>query len=250
MQQVICSENIKLINIDINSISMSEVQPRKIYDNEDLESLSNSIMQNGLLEPIRVVKKGEGYELLYGHRRLLAAKKAGIASIAAIVQPDPEDKLQLAIIENTQRQDLTPLDEAEAYQVLCSTRKYSLRELSQIVNKSRSLLSETLKMNAIPEDVKCSCRQRGHLAFRFLKQLSMYGDEEGIRQAYDYYLQFGKFPPRRTRHYGSNDKRTDLLEKLTILISKFNELDLDADKDREFLRQIRERVEVLSGMLG
>jgi ParB/RepB/Spo0J family partition protein len=249
MHEINNIHNLQLVDLDINSIVPNPCQPRKIYHDADIASLSLSIIQNGLLEPIRVIKKGKGYELLYGHRRLLAAKNIGMDKILAIIQPEVCEKLEKAVVENTQRKDLSPLDEAEAFQSLCIVNGHNLKQLSQKVDKSVSLLSETLKMNKIPADVKDECRRHGHLSFRFLKELSKYGDADGIRDAYKYYTEFDKLPCRSVRKYGKHDRRIDFMDKLIELISDYRNLNLDAEKDEQFMKQIKEQIDLFNSML-
>lgn len=243
------TRNLQLIEIDVSAISMNPDQPRKVYSDQDIESLSQSILKVGLLEPVKVIKTAIGYQLVYGHRRLLATIKAGHDTILAIVQPGGGDKLEPAIIENTQREDLNPLDAAEAFKLLCSKNKYSLSDLSSIVNKSVSLLSEIIKLHVIPADVKDSCRRRGHLKIRFLKELSQFGDDDSIRDAYKYYLEHGKLPSRKKRQYGENDKRKVFLDKLTEIISEYRGLDLESATDEQFQRQVKEQIELFNSLL-
>lgn len=242
--------NLQLVEIDVSAISMSPNHPRKVYSDADIESLSQSIMQHGLLQPVCVIKKSSGFELLFGYRRLLAVKKAGLTSILAIIQSESCDQLVPAVIENTQREALNPLDEAEALQALCSKHKYSLKDLSHLVNKSVSLLSEIRKLNVIPADVKDTCRRMGHLKLRFLKELSKFGKDDGIRDAYQYFLEHGKLPTRRTRKYGKDDKRKVFLDKLTEIISEYRDLDLNAGKDEQFQRQVREQIDLFNSLLN
>jgi ParB family transcriptional regulator, chromosome partitioning protein len=244
-----CNFNIVLSELDVNLITMNPLQPRKTYCDLDIISLSQSILQNGQLEPVRVVKKSDAaYELIYGHRRLLALKHAQLPTILAIVQPSEGDEnLEPAIVENTQREGLNPLDEAEAFAALCKIHQYSLKDLSSRVGKSVSTLSETLKMNQIPEDVKVPCRHYGDLSFRFLKSLSKFGDPDSIRDAYQYYLQHGKLPTRKARQYGNNDKRSVFLAKLSSIIVEYREL--DEDKDPQFQKQVREQIELLNSLI-
>lgn len=243
------TRNLQLIEIDVSAISMNPDQPRKVYSDQDIESLSQSILKVGLLEPVKVIKTAAGYQLVYGHRRLLATIKTGSDTILAIVQPGGGDQLEPAIIENTQRENLNPLDEAEAFKLLCSKNEYSQKDLSGIVNKSVSLISEIIKLNVIPADVKDSCRLRGHLKIRFLKALSQFGDDNCIRDAYQYYLEQGKFPSRKKRQYGENDKRKVFLHKLTEIISDYRDLGLDAENDGQFQKQVREQIEIFNGLL-
>ena len=247
MKKTAC--NLQLIEINVSAISMNPDQPRKVHSDQDIESLSQSILKVGLLEPVKVIKTAAGYQLVYGHRRLLATIKSGSDTILAIVQPGGGDQFEQAVIENTQRENLNPFDEAEAFKLLCSKNEYSQKDLSSIVNKSVSLLSEIIKLNVIPADVKESCRRRGHLKIRFLKELSQFGDDNCIRDAYQYYLEHGKLPSRKKRQYGENDKRKIILDKLIEIINEYRDLDIDAGKDESFQRQVREQIDLFNSLL-
>jgi len=244
------TSKMQVLYLDVDIITTNPCQLRKFYNEADLASLSASVKKHGVLEPVRVVKRDEGYELVFGHRRLLAARMAGIEKILAALQLSDDDQLELAVVENTQRQDLSPLDEAAAFQLLSGEKNYTLKDLSAVTGKSMSSLSETKKLNFIPLDVQDLCRQNDHQKLRFLIELSKFGDEIAIRNAYRYFLEFGKLPKRTSRAYGRKDKLKSFLDKLSHMISEFNELDFDAEKDKEFLEKIREQIESFNGLLG
>lgn len=234
MPEKIPLQNINVKWIDINSIVPNPHQPRQVYTEADIISLSRSIELHGMLQPICVIESGDDYELVFGQRRLLAAKMAGMDYVLATIQTASEGTFEKAVIENTHRRDLNPLDEAAAFQALTNEHNYSQKELSDKTGKSVSILSETLKLNIIPVDVQKECRCHDHLSFRFLKALSKYGDDDQIRDAYQFYLEFGKLPNRKPRTYGNKDKVTPYLDKLSEVITEFNELSIDIKRDELF----------------
>lgn len=242
-------KNLQTDFLDINTITPNPYQPRKVYNDADIASLSVSIKKHGLLQPVMVTTRDNGFELVYGHRRLLAAKMAGMDKILAVIKPAGGDLLEPAVVENTQRQDLSPLDEAAAFQSLSIERNYSLKELSTVTGKSVSSLSEILKLNIIPADVQDKCRHNDHLTLRFLIDLSKFGDEIAIRNAYQYYLEFGKLPKRTHRVYGNKNKLKSFLDKLSHVINEFNELDIDGQADEHFLQQVKDQLELFNKLL-
>jgi ParB family chromosome partitioning protein len=130
-------------------------QPRRHFDDDALETLAASIRQRGLLQPLVVRRIPEGYELIAGERRLRAAQRAGLESVPVVVrEADPQERLELALIENLQREDLTPLDEAEAYRHLIDTYGLTQEQVALAVGKSRPAVANALRLLALPEAVK------------------------------------------------------------------------------------------------
>jgi ParB family transcriptional regulator, chromosome partitioning protein len=149
----------KVINLPLTSITPNPDQPRKYFDDAALESLANSIRQRGLLQPVVVRKavNSEDFTLIAGERRWRAAQVAGLRKIPALVRQH-EDPLELALIENLQRQDLRPLEEAEALQALKERQDLTDELLAKIVGKSRSTVTELLTLNQLPDIIKEECR--------------------------------------------------------------------------------------------
>lgn len=147
-------------NTGVNSLRISLVdpktdQPRKYFDKEALEELASSIKENGLLQPILVREYGEGrYQIIAGERRFRACKLAGMAEIPAIIL-DKSDKAvaEIALIENIQREDLNPIEEAMAYKSLRTEYDMTQEELSERIGKSRSAIANTLRLLELPEEI-------------------------------------------------------------------------------------------------
>lgn len=144
--------------VPVESIEPSRVQPRRIFDKADLDSLTQSIREKGILQPI-LVRPMEGggakYELVAGERRWLAAQAARLHEVPIIVRElDDASALEIAIIENIQRSDLTPLEEAEGYRRLMEEFKHTQDALSKVVGKSRSHVANTLRLLSLPPAVK------------------------------------------------------------------------------------------------
>ncbi|MCE9624920.1 MAG: ParB/RepB/Spo0J family partition protein [Deltaproteobacteria bacterium] len=140
----------------IDDIVPSRGQPRKIFSKEGLEELAASIQEQGIIQPL-IVRRMEGgkYELIAGERRLRAAKLAGLASVPVVVSSAaPEQVLELALIENIQREDLNPIEEALAYKELQDRYRFTQEEIARRVGKERSSVTNALRLLALPEEIR------------------------------------------------------------------------------------------------
>lgn len=144
----------KVVNMDINKIVPNREQPRREFDKENLEALAQSIKIHGVIQPIIVKPVENGYEIIAGERRLRASKMAGKDSVPCIIR-DVEEiaSAQLALIENLQRDDLNPIEEAMAYQNLTSKYKITQEKLSIAVGKSRSYITNTMRLLKLNDEV-------------------------------------------------------------------------------------------------
>lgn len=153
------SENIdqsRVDNIFIDQIEANPYQPRKNFEQEALTELAESIKKNGLIQPITVRKiKAEKYQIVAGERRWRASKLAGLKKIAAIIRDfNDQEMLEIALIENIQRQDLNPIETAEAYQQMLANFEITQSELAEQVGKSRSNISNTIRLLKLADKVK------------------------------------------------------------------------------------------------
>ena len=146
----------------INKLSLSEIipnkyQPRKIFDQDNLNDLANSIRERGVIQPIIVrksVNDNSKYEIIAGERRWLAAQKAGLHDIPVVVtNVDDLKSLEFAIVENVQRNDLNPLEEAEGYKRLIDEFSYDQDKVSKFIGKSRSYITNSLRILSLPKEV-------------------------------------------------------------------------------------------------
>ncbi|MDS9471839.1 ParB/RepB/Spo0J family partition protein [Sporosarcina pasteurii] len=141
--------------IHVKSIKPNPYQPRKVFDEEAIEELSDSIREHGILQPIIVRKIGTFYEIVAGERRFRAAKLVGLDEIPAIVRNlTDEETMELAILENLQREDLTPIEEAEAYNKLMDNLKITQEQLAFRLGKSRSHIANHIRLLSLPEKVR------------------------------------------------------------------------------------------------
>ena len=142
-------------SLPISSIKPYRGQPRKHFDREDLAELTDSIKQNGVLQPLLVRKSGTGYEIVAGERRYQAAKAAGLSEVPVIIRDiSDDDVFKLALIENLQRSDLTPLEEARGYRQLIKEKGLTQEELAKALSKSRSAITNTLRLLDLPSEVQ------------------------------------------------------------------------------------------------
>ncbi len=150
--------------VPVEAIAPNPAQPRRHFDEESLDSLAASIRRHGLLQPLLVRRLPHGYELIAGERRWRAAQRAGLTEVPVVVRDAeaPPQRLELALIENLQREDLTPLEEAEAYRQLMDLHGLTQDEIAQRVGKSRPAIANALRLLGLPETVKAQLA-RGEL---------------------------------------------------------------------------------------
>jgi ParB family chromosome partitioning protein len=148
-------ESNKIVDIDVSLIDANPFQPRKVFDDSGLAELSDSIKAHGLIQPIVLRKVGNRYQIISGERRTRATKLAGIPTIKAQVYENIDDKsmAEWALIENIQRVDLNPVEIARSYQQLIDNHGYTHEDLSKIVSKSRSAITNSLRLLKLPEQV-------------------------------------------------------------------------------------------------
>ena len=141
----------------LSEITPNKYQPRKNFDEENLEDLSNSIKERGVIQPIIVRKsssENSKYEIIAGERRWLAARKAGLHDIPVVVtEADDLKSLEFAIVENVQRHDLNPLEEAQGYKRLIDEFSYDQEKVSKFIGKSRSYITNSLRLLNLPKEV-------------------------------------------------------------------------------------------------
>lgn len=145
----------EIIQIDINELMSNPYQPRKIFDDEALRELSESIKEHGVFQPIIVKKSVKGYNIIAGERRVKASKLAGLTKIPAIVRDFTDDEMmQVALLENLQREDLTSIEEAKAYKAIIESLRITQDELAKKIGKSRSHITNMLGLLRLPLNVQ------------------------------------------------------------------------------------------------
>lgn len=143
-----------VVELNIVDVEPNKNQPRRAFDKEKLDELADSISKNGVIQPINVVKNGDRYMIVTGERRWRASKQAGLKVIPAIIREYDEPKImEIALIENLQREDLNPVEEAKGYQALVDTYSLTQEQISERVGKSRSSVANSMRLLNLPDKV-------------------------------------------------------------------------------------------------
>lgn len=154
-EQVVSRETSGVRKVNINLIKPNRDQPRKYFDEERIQILSESIKEHGVLQPVILKTIENGYEIVAGERRWRASRLAGLKEIPAVVKDLENDQLvQISLIENLQREDLNQIEEALAYNSLIEEYGYTQEKVSKVVGKSRSHIANIIRLLALPEDIK------------------------------------------------------------------------------------------------
>ena len=230
----------------IDEISPNRFQPRKYFDDDKLEELVTSIRDNGVLQPIVVQKVEAGYELVVGERRWRASKKAGLKKIPAVIREVTDAQaLELAIIENIHRQDLNPIEEADAYARLADEFALTQEMIAKRVGKSRTAVANTLRLlklsRNIKEDLISGKISMGHA--RALLGLDNAGQMEALRkEIFKQDLTVRQIESRVSRLKQSVSKKpVSLVSKKDIFIK---------DLEKEFERRLGTKVDIKPAKKG
>ena len=144
-----------VVKLDINLIIPNKYQPRKVFDDKALESLAESIKQYGIINPILVRSKDDKYEIIAGERRYRAAKKIGLTEVPVIIKNASEQQMaELALIENIQRQSLSPIEEAKSYEEIMRIGNQTQSTLATKVGKSQSFIANKIRLLSLPEEIQ------------------------------------------------------------------------------------------------
>jgi ParB family chromosome partitioning protein len=144
-----------ILHIPIDQIAPNPLQPRSIFQAERMDELAQSIRSNGIIQPLLVRRHGDRYQLVAGERRWRAAKLAGLAEVPAVLQQVPDDRLlEITLVENLQREDLNPIEIAQAFERLTRELKLSHEEIARRTGKDRSTITNMLRLLKLPGDVQ------------------------------------------------------------------------------------------------
>ncbi len=246
---------------DIKEISLAEIksnpyQPRKTFDEESLQELAVSIKEHGIVQPIIVKKNIKGYYIVAGERRTKAARLVGLDTIPAIVRDfNDQEMMEIALIENIQRENLNPIEEAEGYLNIIKSTGMTQEEVSKKFGKSRSYITNLIGLLKLPDDVKDYVK-KGKLSMGHARALSKIDNEsevkklankvisEGlsVREIED--LQSKVMSPKKSEHLSNhtytlyeNIMREKIGTKVKISKNKI-EIPFDSDKDLERILEI------------
>lgn len=144
-----------MAEVDLDSIAPNPYQPRESMDDPTLDELADSIRRHGVIQPIIIRPSGDGYQIVAGGRRWIAAKRAGLKSIPArIVSASDEDMMVLALVENVQREGLNPIEQAKAYRELSERFGMSHEEIARAVGKDRTTVTNTIRLLSLPQEIQ------------------------------------------------------------------------------------------------
>ncbi|CAG0968173.1 putative chromosome-partitioning protein ParB [Geobacteraceae bacterium] len=182
---VVEEEGKRYFSCPIEEIRPNRNQPRKTFTPDKLEELAASIREKGIIQPLVVRKKGDHYELIAGERRWRAAQKAGLREVPVVIQDVSEDTaLEMALIENIQREDLNAVEEAEAYHALMENFSLTQEELAKRVGKDRSTVANSLRLLKLPAELKKDIVEE-RLAMGHARAILALDSDQQVREARD-----------------------------------------------------------------
>lgn len=225
----------QLIEVDVDEVVRDESQPRKTFSKEGLLELSESIKEHGILQPIVVVKQGEKYQIVAGERRWRAAQLAELATVPVIVRTlDDQSRLEMAIVENAQREDLNPIELATAYAKLKEQFNLTDKQIGERVGKSSSSIQNTMRLLKLPDEAK-RAMQEHHLMEGPMRPLITL-DPEQIHEILPKMIE-GGWSARKVEQYIAENKK-----KSSTRAVKVNEfLKEEAKLGRKFGVEVRIR---------
>lgn len=187
MEEKILTETPKeaIINVKISELRSNPYQPRQVFDEEALKELAASIKEHGVFQPIIIKKSIKGYEIIAGERRVKASQMAGLEEIPAIVRDfTDEEMMEIALLENLQRENLNPMEESRAYKKLLETLQITQEELAKKLGKSRSYITNMLGLQTLPENIQTMISNKqmtmGHA--RVLSKLENVNQQEELAE--------------------------------------------------------------------
>jgi ParB family chromosome partitioning protein len=190
-EQIIPDAKGMILEVSVDAIKENPRQPRYRFTQSDLEDLINSIKEHGILQPLVVTKAGSGYELIAGERRLRASRTIGLETVPVIVrEADDQTKLELALIENIQRQDLNAVEEAIAYKALVDEFALTQEEVAKRVGKSRSTIANILRLLDLSDEILDALKE-GQISKSHARTLLAEIDEVRRQQLFEQMLSGG-----------------------------------------------------------
>ena len=179
------NESNQIHNVNINLLVPNKYQPRKVFNESSLNELASSIKEYGILNPILVRPFNDKYEIIAGERRYRAAKIAGLTEVPVIIKNVDDNKLaEMALIENLQRENISPIEEAESYEQILNLSSITEQKLSEIIGKSQSFISNKLRLLKLPNNIKDALKQR-KISERHARSLLTVNDEQKQNELLD-----------------------------------------------------------------
>ena len=247
-------EDGKLLRVKTDSIKSNPFQPRRHIDHDKLDELAETIKQKGLLQPlvVRVDENGD-YMLIAGERRLLACRIAGLKKVPVIIKAG--DPAELALIENIQREDLNPVDEAEALNALMAAHRYTQEELASKIGKARSTIAETLSLNRLPQEIREACRRSDNFSRRQLVEIAKQETSEAMLCLFERAEKDGLKSDdlrRMTRNPGQGKDPVEPIKKVRSFnrfMQKINSSMYDSENKEEIVTELNHLIENLKKVL-
>lgn len=204
--------NEEIININLDELRPNPYQPRKVFKDEALEELSASIKEHGVFQPIIVKKSIKGYEIIAGERRVRASKLAGLETIPAIIRNlNDEQMMEIALLENLQRENLNCVEEAEAYKTMIERLNLTQDELSNKVGKSRSYITNILGLLRLPAEVQ-KMIANNEISMGHARVLSKLDDNDKIIEL-AHQIVDNKTTVRELEELGTTEKKKNTIER-------------------------------------
>jgi ParB family chromosome partitioning protein len=208
--------------VEIETIKPNPHQPRKYFDPEALKELAQSIKEKGVLQPVIIRKDASGMiHLVAGERRLRASKMAGLTKIPAILTKD--NPAEIAIIENLQRQDLSPIEESEAFGRMVDEYQYTQEKLALVVGKAKSTISELLSLNKLPETIKDEVRRAEHYPRRLLVEIAKQKTPEAMLSLFNQ-IKAGGLKSEKVREVVRKPQERQLRSPLAVTFDRITSL--------------------------
>ncbi|OGD16843.1 chromosome partitioning protein ParB [Candidatus Atribacteria bacterium RBG_19FT_COMBO_35_14] len=208
-----------VVEMDTESLTPNLFQPRKNFDKEKMEELKDSIKKHGMIQPIIVRKMTNGYEIVAGERRLKAAKEIGLKKIPAIIKSvNNEKSLEIALVENIQREDLNPVEQANAFKRLADEFNLTQQELAEATGKSRALVTNTIRLLKLNPEIQKNISE-GKISFGHAKLLLSIEDEEVQKAVCNRIIASGlsvRDTERLIKNIGKVQKKQFKVENITI----------------------------------
>lgn len=224
----------RILEVPLHLIDPNPRQPRRHFDTEKMAELSGSVSQEGVIQPILVARRGDRYEVVAGERRLRAARVAGLDTVPAMLADvGEEESLKLALVENLQRDDLNPMEEARAFEVMLKEFGWTQEELGTYLGRDRSTVSNTLRLLQLPTEVQ-EMLERGVLSAGHVRALIKLERDECVELAR--LIERRRLSVRQTERLAQSRKRPARERKLPAVA------------DDPVLRSIREKMESRFGL--
>jgi ParB family chromosome partitioning protein len=240
-------EKEEVVDIEIDKISPNPFQPRRHFDENSMQELADSIRSNGVLQPVIVKKIANGYLLVAGERRCRASKIAGFSTVPAIIRDYNNQYLaELALLENIQREDLTIVEEAEAYQNAIQSLNLTHLELAQKIGKSRSYVSNALGILTLPSEVLSEINQ-GNISMGHARSLSKLKDVARIKKIATMIIE-EHLTVREIESLVKKEKKKKEIKRKTISNDFLKELNLLKDNMNTQIK-LKEPVKVTSNKI-